>query len=356
VFQARSSPRRALSLVEVMVGVVVASVSLIPVVGYFSTLTMSGESEEADTDAISMASNIMENLISPTLPFDKIDPAGGSSLTKAYGTISQAGFSDPKWERLVSEKTVGTERVRLSRKGVEFKVYFFAGIYHDRPNVTGTSGTDYPAGTTPNPIPTVPDVDRELTFSYIPGPYGERSPSEFFRIDQTTADLVNNVKTLPGSPESLHPPVGGAQDMKLCPYRLLSYEKVSGKWVLKTTRETEKWVFNDQQNYFKIPGWVSPPSSMPEGFFVREGAKDYRPALRECLYRVTKRPPVSAPTWAYHPVITDQGMFLGTGKGALMKIVVGVKYPIYSFKVTPQGGPTEKEFWLVSLKAKLEES
>jgi hypothetical protein len=59
------------------------------------------------------------------------------------------------------------------------------------------------------------------------------------------------------------------------------------------------------------------------------------------------------PTMDYHPYVVDQRQF-GLNNGALMKLVVGVRFQPYTYSHLRKGSGV-REFWLASLKADLEE-
>jgi hypothetical protein len=344
----RRGGRGGFSLMEVLVATSVVALSLFPVMSYFTTLQMSGEAEEGDTEAVSIAANIVENIISPTVPFDAIRPAGDGTpgtdgLTRSVGNVPQAAFTEERWERLVSDNFSSGDRIKVSRKGVRYKVYFFAGVYHDRPNRTDTRGPDSGAS--------IPDVSAELTFSYLPGPYGDRAASEFWKIDPAVAAGANNQKVLPAAPPTLL----GQSGFSPAPYLLTGFQRSAAAGPgFAAVPATTPWYYTDRQNYFKIPGW--PQSPLASGYRVRDPDTgfDARAELATKLTEVATRAGPTAPTWGYHPVTVDQGKFLTAGRGALMKVVVGIKYRAYNFGHAASTR-SEHEFWLVSLKARLED-
>ncbi|MBI4864679.1 MAG: prepilin-type N-terminal cleavage/methylation domain-containing protein [Candidatus Riflebacteria bacterium] len=351
----QSRMRRAFTLVEIMVGLVVAAAVLFPLVALHASRVMKGEGLDVDTEAVTVAGNAMEALLSPNLPFRSIKPAGNGNpsaqgLTKSVGGVGQAGFDKAEWERLISDRFEGADRVKVSPKGILFRVYFFAGAYYDRDN----AGCTDPRGG-PDSGKLMPRVREELTFSHLPGPYGDRAAQEFWTIDNAVFQKANNIKILPSTN-----PVKGIADFTPCPYKLKGFEKTPSDpqgYVLKPA--STPWYYTDSNNYFRLPGW---PTSPVGTYRIRSGATDNRPALQTKLYEVASRTGNAAgwglPTWGYHPITSDLGMFIRDDpKCALLKLVVGVKAHSYNFKVSgPTGSSTpEREFWLVSFKARLDD-
>jgi len=344
--------RRATSLVELTVALGLTSACLVPVVGQFAVRTQYGESQGMESEAVSMASNIMENLLAPTVPFEAIDPGKGSGLTTTHNGISQAGFTDPLYEKLLSDAREGTDRIKFSTRKVKYKVYFFAGRYVDAPNVSGKAPFDEirDEETGKVTIAEIPDASKELTFSYLPGPYGDRGVTEFWNLDPDFSSKIHDKKIMPQEPSDHLLDMDGFSTV---PYRLGAFDRNTPdhRWRAHGDQNAA-WKYNDPENYFRIPGW--PKSPMPEGSYdIRDKAPEGRRNLRTSLFSVASR--TNNPTWGYHPVTRDQKYF-GAEKGALMKIVVGVRYKSTVFSGASQKRPVDKEVWLASLKANLEEN
>lgn len=337
-------PRSGFTLVEILIVTCVMALIVFPLLGYFTYLTMSGEAEETDGEATTLAANIVTTLMSPTVPFDAIRPAGDGAqptgaLTKSIGGVTQAAFTDERFERLICDRRRDNDRIKVSRKGLPYRVYFFAGIYHDQPDRTQTAGPDVGK--------TFPDPGRELTFSYLPGPYGDRAAAMIWGLDPAVAAAANQQKILPATPAVFR----GVTGFSTTPYLLGSFERAdSGTYVAHA--RGDRWGYSDKRNYFRIPGW--PRSPIPAGYVVRDAVAgtDNRQELAEALASVASR--ATPPTWGYHPVTADQGGTIAAGRGALMKIVVGVRWRPYNWRVAT-ATPGDHEFWLVSFKARLED-
>src|SRR5688500_18249091 len=170
--------RRAFTLVEVLIASLVLVMVVVPLVGLLTSGKTDQQSEEGMSEAVAFCQEMMEKLLSNNLPFEAIDPGGGASFTRAIGGTPQAGFKPStevrgqtfvgaELEKLLSDKTVGTDRVKeVKRK--QYRVFFFAGRYPD--------GAPVPDSREPAQRP---DMNNTLTFSYLEKPAGYGQPYNF---------------------------------------------------------------------------------------------------------------------------------------------------------------------------------
>ncbi|MBI4872689.1 MAG: prepilin-type N-terminal cleavage/methylation domain-containing protein [Candidatus Riflebacteria bacterium] len=302
-----SRSRRGLTLIEILIATAILAAVVIPV----ATLIMGGlrrtEGSKHSAIAMAMAANIMDELLSPSLPFGCFDPKGESSVASPQGKAMiltlpsigkgrpQATFRDfggvtaARCEKVLNDKPAGgpaNTRIKVSDEGLQFEVFLFAGVYEDK-------------------IEPKADLKSELTFSYLPNPY------------------------LPSDPQAaglkiLGPP---APVDKLFPY----------------TRVPEGKVAAPVNIYDYNPGWPKPPS----------GLAPSPTQLKEDISKVYDEFDAKTQKAEYFAFFEDQRKF-GKPGGGLMKLVLGVRWNP-NVHIGPGVGFTRnsREIWLVSFKADL---
>ena len=351
--------RRAFTLVEVLIAALVLVMVVVPLIGLLTSGKTDQQSEEGMSEAVTFCQEMMEKMLSNNLPFEAIDPGGGAALTKAIGGVPQAGFRDTtvrgqtytaaQLEKFVNDDTGGTDRVRRV-KGKKYFVYFFAGRYPDGAPVADSRESPFKR----------PDINRTLTFSYLEKPAGYGQPYNFKEADRTKF----NRETI------LTDPQVSLANIEATPYELKSYTVVGGASPLaeNVARKTP-WFYHDQTRIFPdklgqtvVPGWPD-PREVNSGFGdfsynLNDDAGQQRDKWAQHLLKVATEPAPNggfAPTLAYHPMIIDQRTFQATN-GALMKIVLGVKFaPYENSALRKNTGDNMREFWLCSFKANLED-
>jgi prepilin-type N-terminal cleavage/methylation domain-containing protein len=355
----RSRPggaRRGFTLVEVLIAALVLVVVIVPLIGLLTNQKTDQQSEEGMSEAVAFCQEMMEKLISNNLPFEAIDPGAGGSFTPAIGGTPQAGFKDAtvrgqtftqaQLEKLVNDEPGGKDRVRKV-KGKKYLVYFFAGRYPDGPPVDDSHEAPFKRA----------DIDKTLTFSYLEKPAGYGQPYNFRDADRTK---YNRQTILRDTPVSL-------ANIESSPYALRSYLVAGGAnptAELVDNRKREYFyrdlsrIFPDKPGQTLISGWPD-PNDTPEGytgsfsFDLNAGDGLQRTEWAAHLRAVAARG--KKPSIGYHPVTIDQRTFKETN-GALMKIILGVKFSPYEHShLRKDTGDNMREFWLASFKANLED-
>ena len=352
----RRSPRRGFTLVEVLIAALVLVMVVIPLVGLLTTGKTDQQSEEGMSEAVAFCQEMMEKLLSNNMPFEAIDPGGGAAFTKAIGGVTQAGFaastqvrgqtySGAELEKILADKVVGTDRVR-SVKNKEYKVFFFAGRYPDGAPVADSRESPFKR----------PDMDNTLTFSYLEKPAGYGQPYNFKESDRTK---FNRQTILADAQVSL-------ANIEASPYELKSYTVAGGASPIaeNVSRQTQYFyhdltrIFPDKPGQTVMVGWPD-PREVPGGFAgsfsynLNDDAGQQRDLWAAHLKQVATGG--KSPTLAYHPMVIDQRTFHATN-GALMKIILGVKFAPYSNSALRKDtGDNQREFWLCSFKANLED-
>lgn len=348
--------RKGFTLVEVLIAALVLVMVVIPLVGLLTSGKTDQASEEGMSEAVAFCQEMMEKLLSNNLPFEAIDPGGGAAFTKAIGGVNQAGFlpsvsvrgqtfSGADLEKILSDRTVGTDRVReVKRK--QYKVYFFAGRYPDGAPVPDTRESPFRR----------PDMDNTLTFSYLEKPAGYGQPYNFREADRTKF----NRQTILGDAQV------SLANIEASPYELKSYTVAGGaNPIAENVSRRQPYFYHDLTRIFPdkpgqvvMPGWPD-PNEVPEGFTgtfkydLNDDDGQQRALWAAHLKAVATG--AKTPTLAYHPMVIDQRTFKATN-GALMKIILGVKFaPYQTSNLRKDTGDNEREFWLCSFKANLED-
>jgi hypothetical protein len=372
--------RWGFTLVEILIASLVLVLVIVPLIGLLISRRTSGQSAEGMAEAVTFAQDIMERLISNNLPFELIDPGGGSArgktlATSAEGAVVQAGFVNSiaggirgqtydaaKLEDIVSDEVNGNNiRIkRDSRTQKSYEIFFFAGKYRDRPGIAdlrekSITGQDY----------TRADIDKTLTFVYLDKPAGYGQPYNF---TPTNAATFNKQTILQNDTVANT----GATSIVANPYTMPPYEVAGGASLdarqytasgTKTFRTDYSYHDNTtlvDAGYTLIPGW-------PNGHYINGSIRydlndnllgDQRRIWARTIQELTTAASTGAtvkPVVGYHPAVIDQQTFKET-HGALMKIVLGVRFGPYEYSTQrKQNASNMREFWLVSFKAKLED-
>jgi hypothetical protein len=376
--------RRAFTLVEILIAGMVMVLVIVPLVGLMTSQKSDQYSEEGMSEAVAICQDIMEKLVSSALPFEVIDPAGGSALIKggADNQTNQAGFKtgmvrNRNWSQAEIDilgpvnsgvaAPLGPTRVKTV-KGRSYLVYFFAGKYPDDAQVAdlfeSTGGTAY----------TRPDIENTLTFAYLDKPAGYGQP---FTLTPNDKNTYCNQVILAGASSQVSVQ-GGGQPIPVNPYAMGSYIVTGGSTARAESfprgnnyyyKEQSRTLPPDRQGYGLIPGWQDPRDSgaltgglqanATNAFFNPNGDPP-DPQRREQwaahLKNVVTNALGAKPTVAYHPFVVDQRTLRQTS-GSFMKIILGVKFNPYdnSFLRGGRGGSNLREFWLISFKANIED-
>ena len=343
--------RRAFSLVEILIAGTVMVAVLIPLMGLMTQRKTDAQSEEGMSEAVALAQDIMEALLSSRVPFASIKPNGGASLVKGgpNGDVAQAGFTDTFLEDLLADGSEahpgqggGLCRYK-SYKGKTYYTYFFAGKYPLHAALPGNVPAD--------PAYRPPDIDNTLTFAYLEKPSEIGLPwalspqrNELNRkvvLDVGRIDVGAGVGTVPYTQEPRLVKTGSSpQVVAAAPTDEFFY-----KDRLKT--------LGTRRDHRLLSGWPAPMATDPRIQYDIRATADQRAIWAEHLRRVVLRDSGQKATIAYHPMVEDQRALNVRGGGALMKIVVGVQFAPYGFSHDRKNN-TFREFWLVSFKANLE--
>jgi len=346
--RSRTSRRRGLTLVEIVVAVAILVTFLLPVFGLFMMNTRSTEFTSSWSVALNMAHNVMERMITEDVPFLSIDPEGFGGGTQSLSGRGQMDFRDSfgsldftnfRLPSILGADGSGTYRLDddgdriIVKHGISYKIMVWAGIYANddgRPASTGTSNS-YKQNALP---------ERELTFSYYPNPwfdYNNDCAEDNASGESLSADLtdVNAASTCAGAKgRSINPygqKAGWASDPNSPNYN------------------TVDDVLDDRYRHgFPIPGssnWSD--SSAGNTWQLEQDADDNASTanLSNGPYFVRYEDK------AFHNKDDLDGD--NQEDGGFMKIIVGVKW-------TPRGtggagaARRDQEFYLVSFKANLQ--
>jgi hypothetical protein len=345
--------QRGFSLVEILIAGTVMVAVTVPLVGLLTTQKTDARSEDLMAEAVALAQDVMEKILSPRIPFDAINPNGGSGLVQGGPgkNVAQAGFTQAILEELVSD---GTEpRPDLANrpcrykayKGRTFYVYFFAGKYPLHPAKAPNVPED------PGYAP--PDVDHTLTFAYLEKPAEIGLPwnlspqrNELNRsiiLDRATIDVAGqSIATIPYVQRPILVKPGSSP-------------------VTAPINGTDPFYYKDRlktlgtkKDHRLISGWPDPRPGDSRIDYNITATADQRRFWTEHLRRVALREDGKTATVAYHPTVVDQRTLNVRNGGGLMKIVVGVQFNPYATSYLRSGNNTFREFWLASLKANLE--
>lgn len=352
--------RHAFTLVELLLAAVILVLVVIPVMGLMTSQKTDAQSEEGMGDAVSLAQEIVEKLLSPNIPFRAIDPAGGAAYARggAAGDVNQAGFRDvtargvtyssTELETVImdGEEDIPGEGLHRYRtyKGRSYHVCFFAGKYAD----------GAPRDDPREPGLRRPDVENTLTFMHLNKPATLGQPFNFTGAD---GDLFNR-KILLDRPSV----AVGAVSIPTLPYAMTPCLVAPGGQAAETIAPDAPYFHGDKtrtlpagrKDWGLISGWPDSRRANPQ---VNPDLNDPTTNQREVWTRhavdVIAARNGRQPTIDYHPAVIDQQQF-GLTNGALMKIVIGVRYKPYVMSHLRKS-ESVREFWLASLKADLEE-
>jgi hypothetical protein len=304
-------------LIEIMLATFILAVVMIPILQLiFGGMKDTARGRDRST-AVSLAANVMTQLIEKVpfsaFQFDHADAPLALDLDGFFhSTAEVAGLfatrkqvvleaMDSDWERILDQDSSPGDGTRtIVKDGTSFEVILYGGLYKEDASTTEANG-NY----------NKPLLKKELTFSFFRNP--------FVTMDASQRAAVRQLVVLGGS------------DPK--PY------DAAGEDVTGVTRVDDPRI---------RPGWPS----LTSGSGIDAGN----------FYRGDSTPisdtddPNANPlkTWARHTL--DLSDFREEG-GAFIKLVLGIRWrPGIRPGKTEGYAPTTKEFWLVSFKAKLEES
>lgn len=350
------SSRRGFSLVEMLIAAVIMAAILIPLLTVMFNNRRGNEEIVMRGEAMSIASNIMEKLISPSIPFDEIDPAGGSEYVKGLANTNQAGFRDGGAQAFY-EKSLADDHIDepggpggLSRvirggpgKKQDYFVYFFAGKYPDDPQQPDTNES-----TAAKEVKR-PDFDRTLTFLYLENPARYGVPYNLNEADNDPANPNNpNIHVILATEKT-------GDQIETIPY-MLTPRELRGKQPPNNIPTDDPYKHTNSENFRKIVGWPVFPGEQTASCDYSFDGPGKRAAWGQRVRDVVTSSSGQKPTMGFHPRVVDQATFR-LEKGAFMKVIVGVKYyPHQGKSITALGKSVASgEFWLTSFKAKLED-
>lgn len=348
------------TLVELLLAGVILVLVLVPVMGLMSSQKTDAQSEEGMGDAVSLAQEIVEKLLSPAIPFRAIDPAGGAACARGgvAGDVAQAGFRDvtvrdvtyssTELETLLmdGEEEVPGEGLYRYRtyKNRTYYVCFFAGKYADAP----------PRDDPREPGFRRPDVENTLTFMHLNKPATLGQPFNFSGAD----GQVFNREIILDRPGVT---VGGT-NLETLPYAMTPHLVAPGGRTAEPVAPDAPYYRGDpsrtlpagRKDWGLIPGWPDARRTEPRIVLdLNDPGTDQRAIWAKHAVDVVAGRNGRQLTIDYHPAVIDQQQ-IGLTNGALMKIVVGVRYRPYAMSHLRKA-ETVREFWLASLKADLEE-
>lgn len=305
------SSRRGLSLVEILLATFILAVVMIPILQLiFGGMTETARGRDRAT-AVSLASNIMSQLLDK-VPYKEFKPDEGPtplSVTDFHKSEDESAglFAtrkqcllkalDSEYEKILDQdRAPGDGERTIFKEGTYFEVILFAGVYKDVPSGGGGSFN-------------VPDLTKELTFSFFKNPFIDMDGAE--RSNARKMVVLDMAGKSPYEAEG-QPPSGNITRVDDPRFR---------------------------------PGWPNLPAGTPltDANFYRGGSG--APSSGD---DPNSNPD---PRWARNTL--DLSDFR-EDDGAMLKLVLGIRW-------RPGGGTgkaytrTTKEFWLVSFKAKLTE-
>jgi len=333
-------------------GTIMAAIFL-PLLGLLFGARGSQEEESMMGEASTLAANIMDRLISESVPFEAIDPSGGSALVPAIDGTFQAGFTaayKAQLDALLQDATEadpnGGGDCRIRTKGLRnsYYIYFFAGKYPDDPAVVDAWENSREAGLNH----TRADINNTLSFLYLPNPAKVDVPFSISDQDQQMSEqiVMNTPKTRTDAPAAT------------VPYLLTPFVREKGLTEkLRALDANEKYFARSPKDESVIVGWPKLPPGLGRDIAdVPQERANWSLAVR----RVTSAGaaaagPGQAPTVGYHPRLVGQSKFLITN-GAYMKVIVGVKFAPHRYRSgNIKDAGVFREFWLVGFKAKLKD-
>lgn len=341
---------QGMTLIEVLIGATVLVTFLLPVFGLMSLGNRSNEYTESWQTGLEIAENVMQRLISEDVPFLAIDEEGFGGGTPAVNGRAQADFLDSRGSLNFGSynlqailggdsggyKTDSDGDRIITRKGVDYKILFFAGIYkEDGANALGGDPDDSSSPSGGNMTVKLKKsafANRELTFSFYPNPW----------FDAQNDCSRNESAGLSGlGADSSGCAVTGRRPIN--PYKQLS-GFTAGQYFTNDVADPMLPNFR--------PGF---PAPLTGAFNAGHSGGNDR-ATENNMDEVFQEAPLPGP---YNPRYEDKPTHNftdedGDGKddGAFMKLVVGVRW-------SPRGwggagaARRDQEFYLVSFKANL---
>ncbi|MBI2944123.1 MAG: prepilin-type N-terminal cleavage/methylation domain-containing protein [Candidatus Wallbacteria bacterium] len=302
--------RRGVTLIEILIATAILAAVVIPVATFIIGGMRRTEISKHSAIALALGANIMDSLLSASVPFGSIDPKGtsgdggvsGGALPKTLPSVAnkrpQATFKNTtggppaaKLEGILNDRKKNDTRVKVSEEGLEFEVFFFAGVYAD-------DGTK-------------PAIAKELTFCYVPNPY----------VPPDAVAANHKILGLPASPATKNP------IDKLFPYTRVHEARINPPTAIT--------------DYF--PGWPKPPA----GYKPSPGQlkDDIKKAFQE--FDTKSQDPV------FFASFQDQRDF-GRPNGGLIKLVLGLRWnPNTNINQGVGYSKNTRELWLVSFKGDL---
>lgn len=341
------------TLIEILVAVSILIAFLLPVYGLYMMNSRQQDYVRAWGNALDISSDVMERLLSDDVPFLAIEPEGFGSGTKAAAANGrlQADFSEEEqYKRLNLKSILGAakngdyrldnegDRI-ITRGGIDFKVLVWAGIYEpDEDSPSQKSSYKFNA-----------DPTRELTFSYYPNPWFDphndcaesntANPQASLSAELTSVDSDSSCAKSAGRPINPYRQVSGGVDGTLFYYNAV------------------KDPMDDSFRHgFPVVGekdWAGQGQAAVENARASEWDEIKAPDKPNEI-------PIDSP---YNPRYEDKEFHNfedldGDGKddGALMKLIVGVKWIPRGWKLAEaaKNNPElAQEYYLVSFKANL---
>lgn len=309
--------RRGLSLVEILLATVVLAIVMIPILNLiFGGIRETTRGRDKAT-AVSLATNIMTQLLDK-VPFEefKVDDASGPTaadpsdffkatnegpggVTNRPQVIFGDGPSSSQWETILDQDgDLSDGRRTILKDGTSFEVILYGGMYSDLDETNGSFNK--------------PNIGQELTFSYFRNPVVQMTGSEraVARKEVVLSDHF--------------------------PYEAPGTAAASGVNRVDDPRFEPGWPDPGSDDTVTGNNWYKGPGSS----FSAGSSEDPNESPSE--------------TWPRHTL--DLRDFR-EDRGAMIKLVLGLRWKTGSKDGSGSDyTATTKEFWLVSFKAKLEES
>jgi hypothetical protein len=345
--------RTGLSLVEILIASAVLAAVLLPLVGLLISSKTDQQSEEGMSEAVTLAANLMETLLSAQVPFEAIDAGGGGNWVKGgpAGTVKQAGFKPTagldanELEGLISdgeEIPPGTsEKHRFKNfRGKTYYICLFAGKFPSHPGKEFTE-----------PGFQQPDLKQTLTFSYVERPAPVGFPYDIpnpRRADLNRLVVLDTAQiAVPGNPEAM-------------PYVQKSYAASRNPAEAIPLPPATEYKYKNRvdnlpagkKNHELLAGWPDVSGVSGLKLDLNDPDTDQRSVWSKNMVGVITGTS-GKPTLGYHPIVLDQRK-LGMPGGAFMKLVLGVRFSPYQYSQLRKSNDSLREFWVVGFKANLE--